>query len=642
MPADDVFNFPCPHCNHRLKAKCVVAGRRAKCSKCQQILTVPTPLAKAPAPPPAAAPAPTQAPAPSAADAKPKPVGNMAAAPKQPTALPSLDNDDWLRLGEPAIADLSDRQKAHEAYQEAKELERRSKRNKQQQRKHSPAALDTNGPHPIGKLDRSTAHDANQASPNFVATSASEIDDLEDVFRLAPLDSSDPRMAAQKPKSPTDQEYESKRSVFEDDLPELSELQPNVKSKRQIEDLLAAHAGKDRSQADPLALLVPSLESLPKARANTNTNTNTNTNIANQTEDPEYRVTCLACGTAQYVRLSQKGKNVKCPDCFLKFQIPAPPHGWIPDAQAQQRARENDWHSSSGDSLQDADPQTLRRSRTNRMLENAERQVSDEDLDRLYDGDFDTANFLQRTFGFLKDPVAIAYIFGYAIVFAIIFAVGQYAANQADSSQGKSILLVVVLGAPVVGLLFAMPMLSGAIALIESVANRQQRVADWPGFNLFDNAGDMLAITTALVGSVIPGFFLGAWLGGDDAAAGRIQIAGMMASSFVLFPVFLLSMLDNGSLFAPLSNSILQSFHGAAEAWGGYFLKTFIAFAIVMLLWLLLLGEGKPIALAAVAGCLFPVLVFFTCQQIGALADSISEHLSFEFVPPSSEDDDQA
>lgn len=620
MPSDHVFDFQCPHCNHRLKAKVAAAGRRAKCSKCLQVLTIPTPPAKAPSLP----------------TLKPMPTSNVPTAPKPLTGTSSLDNADWLKLGEPAIADLPDRQKAHEAHNAAKELERRTKQNKQQERKRSPVDHTPTGPQPIGKLERSTAHVSNQTTPHASSNSSADELDLDDVFRLAPLDSSDPRPAPQKPKPPEPHVHESKRSVFEDDLPELSELQPSGKPSRKIDDLLAAHTSEDLSLSDPLAPLVPELESLPKAKAITKIK------VASQTQDPEYRVSCLACGTAQYVRLSQKGKTIKCPDCFLKFQIPAPPHGWIPDAQAQQRARENDWHSNSGDSLQAADPQNSQRSRTSRILEKAEQQVSDEDLDRLYDTDFDTANFVQRTFGFLKDPVVIAYIFGYAIVFAMIFAAGQFAANHANTAHGKGILLAVVIGAPVVGLLFAMPMLSGCIALIESVANRQQRVADWPGFNLFDNAGDMLAITTALLGSVIPGFLLGAWLGGDEAAAGRIQIAGMMSSSFVLFPVFLLSMLDNGSLFAPLSNSILHSFRDATEAWGGYFLKTFIAFAVVMLLWLLLLGEGKPVALAAIGGCLFPLLVFFTCQQIGALADSISEHLSFEFVAPGSQDDDDA
>ncbi len=640
MPADDVFSFQCPHCNHRLKAKGGAAGRRAKCSRCQKILTIPE-LSAEFRPPPSITPPST---APSAA--VPKTVEQTASTGRRPPALSTLDKVDWLKLGHPAIADLSDRQKAHEAHQEASELARKAKQNKQQQRKQTPATHDTSGSEPIGKLDRATAGSVDPTHRGNGAAGASQLDDLDDVFRLASLDSSDPRVASQKSKPPAGGEHDAKkrdvkRSVFEDDLPELAELLPSSKPARKLDDVLAAHLGEDSLASDPLASdplasLVPSLEPLPKTKAKAKPK------VVNEKEDPEYRVSCLACGTVQYVRLSQKGKKIQCPDCFLKFEIPAPPHGWIPDAEAQRRARENDWHSSSADALQAADPQTLRRTRTSRMLEKAEQQAADEELDRLYDSDFDTADFLQRTFGFLKDPVAIAYIFGYAIVFAIIFAAGQFAANQADSPHGKGILLAVMIGAPVVGLMFAMPMLSGGIALIESVANRQQRVADWPGFNLFDNAGDMLAITTALIGSVIPGFLLGTWLGGEDPGAGRMQIAGMMASSFVLFPVFLLSMLDNGSLFAPISNSIIRSFREASEAWGGYFLKTFIAFVTVMLLWLLLLGEGKPIALAAIAGCLFPLLVFFTCQQIGALADSIGEHLSFEFVPPSSEDEDAA
>ena len=632
MPVDDVFDFQCPHCSHRLKAKVAAAGRRAKCSKCQQLLRVPAPQSSVAAP---------QSKVPAPPVLKPMPPSNVSTVPRKPAALPAIDKDDWLNLGEPAIADLSDRQKEYESHKEAKERERLANQHKQQQRKRSSAHTNPTSPEPIGKLDRSTGRDVNQPPPRTSPVNAAEEGDPEDVFRLVPFDSSDPRTAAQKPKPPAAREHEPKRSVFDDDLPELSDLQPNGKPSRKIDELLAAHAGEDFSLSDPLAPLVPNLEppnleSLPKA------NTLSKTKLANQTQDPEYRVSCSACGTTQYVRLSQKGKAIKCPDCFLQFQIPAPPHGWIPDAQAQQRARENDWHTSNGNSLQAADPQAMQRSRTSRMLEKAEQQVSDEDLDRLYDGDFDTADFVQRTFGFLKDPVAIAYIFGYAIVFAIIFAAAQFAANEANTPHGKGVLLAVVIGAPVVGLLFTMPMLSGGIALIESVANRQKRVADWPGFNLFDNAGDMLAITTALLGSVIPGFLVGAWLGGDEQAAGRIQIAGMMTSSFILFPVFLLSMLDNGSLFAPMSSSILHSFRDASEAWGGYFLKTFIAFAIVMLLWLLLLGEGKHVALAALGGCLLPLLVFFTCQQIGALADSISENLSFEFVAPGSKENDEA
>ncbi len=398
--------------------------------------------------------------------------------------------------------------------------------------------------------------------------------------------------------------------------------------------------GESDASAELPSDLVPDLPPIPKGKSRKRPTSVPST----ATADSEYRIACASCGTAQYVRLSQVGKKIQCPDCHLKFSIPAPPPGWKPSARAQQRDLQSDWHTLSGDGLQAADSQVAQRSRASRMLEQADQQAMDEELDRLYEDDFDTANFVQRTFGFLKDPVVLVYIFANAIVFAAIFALAQLAANQADTAQGKGLLLIAVIGAPVIGLLFALPMLSGGIALIESVANGQRRVADWPSFNLFENAGDMLAISAALLGAVIPGFLLGSWLGGDDPGAGRLQIAGMMASSLFLFPVFLLSMLDNGSLFAPFSSSVLKSLGQAAEAWGGYFLKTSIGFAAVLLLWLLLLGKDKPVPLAAIAGSLLPLLIFFTCQQIGALAGSISEHLSFDFTPtsPDTDDDDMA
>lgn len=594
MPSDDVFDFHCPQCQHRLKARQGASGRRAKCPKCQHSFVVPAPPALTPpaAPPTSAAvkvkpqqtqPKSTGQPAASGSDAPP---------PSSPRLEAAIDRSDWLNLGEPAIDDLSERQQLYETNRQVKERERLAQLHNQQARRKS-------------QMD----------SPTESSAAARK-----------PADTSNPPL-----------ESHIKRSVFDDDLPELSELQQPTRPSRSIEDLLAAHTGESHTASEPLSELVPDLAPLPKNKSLRRLSP-VPTSADSTAGDPEYRLACRACGTVQYVRLSQKGKKIQCPDCHLNFPIPAPPPGWKPNAQAQPRDSQDDWHSLSGDGLQAADSQEAQRSRAARMLEQADQRAMDEDLDRLYEDDFDTAGFVQRTFGFLKDPVVLAYIFGNAIVFAGIFAAGQLAANQADTPYGKGLLLIVVIGAPLVGLLFSLPMLSGGIALIESVANGQPRVTDWPSFNLFENAGDLVAITAALLGAVIPGFLLGSWLGGDDPGAGRIQIAGMMASSLFLFPVFLLSMLDNGSLFAPLSSSVLSSLHQAAEAWGGYFLKTSIAFATILLLWLLLLGEGKPIALAAIAGSLLPLLIFFTCHQIGALAGSISEHLSFEIKSPDKDD----
>ncbi len=289
--------------------------------------------------------------------------------------------------------------------------------------------------------------------------------------------------------------------------------------------------------------------------------------------------------------------------------------------------------------VRQAEELAARKSRTDAMLAKAEQEITEDDLERLYDGDFDTAGFLRRTFGFLTDPVAVSFVVGYGIVFACVFALAQYGLNNRDSGFGRGALLLGVIGAPLIGILFGLPMLSAGLALLESVANGQKRVADWPGFDMFDNFGDLLAILAALIGSLLPGFLLGYWLGGDYDNAGRIQIAGMMFSTFCLFPVLMLSILDNGSLLQPISGSVIASIKPAIEAWGGYYFKTMLAFALTMLAWLILLGDGKSEALAALAGFTLSPLVFFTFQQLGSLADSIGEHLSFEFTPAKSDEE---
>jgi hypothetical protein len=288
---------------------------------------------------------------------------------------------------------------------------------------------------------------------------------------------------------------------------------------------------------------------------------------------------------------------------------------------------------SAASAVHEEHEKVSKQNRTSAILAKAEQEMTEEDLDRLYDGDFDTAGFLRRSFGFLTDPVAVSYVIGYGIVFACVFALAQYGLNSRDSEYGRGALLLGMVGAPLIGVLFGLPMLSSSLALLESVANRQKRVADWPGFDMFDNFGDLLAIAFALVAALLPGFMLGYWLGGTDEMAGRIQITGSMLSIFLFFPILLLSILDNGSLFQPISGSVISSLKEAAEAWGGYYLKTMIVFSVTVLIWYLLLGDGKPAGMAAAAGFLVSPLVFFTFQQLGSLADSIGEHLSFEFTP---------
>ncbi|MEZ6138583.1 MAG: hypothetical protein R3C53_27180 [Pirellulaceae bacterium] len=578
---------------------------------------------------PAAAPGPITAPAPIA------PIQSTIGPPSTPR--PIADQDDWLSLGGPAIGDLTERE---QAAAEVKAKKAAAKAAQPSLRGKSRRAVDERE---LNSIQPSIEpHSRRQAAASAInmgevieiepVSSPSSFDD--DDFVIAPLEPAKRRVASvptdpSKPRQPAPSPRDASGSVFDDDLPELADLAAPPAKRRTLPGL------EDLSDLDAL---IPDLDDGSLDSGGVGGELPSLLGVPNTT-DHEYRITCKVCGTPQYVAMSTQGLKIRCPDCFSDFKVPPPPPGWSPTKKKKVELTGEDMPLAPSTLASEQREVEGRRTRTSAIMAKAEQEVTDEDLDRLYDGDFDTAGFVRRTFGFLADPMAVIFVIGYGIVFAVVFAIAQYGLNNRDSGFGRGALLLGVIGAPLLGILFGLPMLSSALALLESVANRQKRVEEWPGFNMFDHFGDMLAIAAALLGALIPGFMVGMWLGGESDGAGRIQIACMMLTTFCFFPVLMLSILDNGSLFQPISGAVLSSITAAAEAWGGYFLKTMIAFSVTMFLWAILLGDQKPPVLAAIAGFLLSPLVFFTFQQLGALADSISEHLSVVFTPKEKEDE---
>lgn len=581
MPTgDDILEFQCPKCGKRLKAGSKIAGRRVKCPKCAQEVRVP---------------------------------GMQATKP--------IAEDQWLELDTPAISDLGDRKQQSKEIQAKKEQVRR----KQAERKNGPAK---------------SSPSARSQTPAAKAPAAAPQEDTDEI-RLAPLESAEPAASVPVPKSTAGQpkvvrpaaakpvtkqpakEASAAPSIFDDDLPELAAFDdaPEKKSTG-LNSLLSAQLGDEivDDLNDPLARELADMDDAEPATAEETEDTN-----------PEYRIKCGTCGTAQDVRLAQKGTKLKCPDCFDVFVIPGPKLGDI----KSKKKRRPDYETGPDLALtpQDENLQTtekIERSQAAKIFEKAKTDVSEDELDGLYGGEFDTKGFVQRTFGCFRDPIAVAQIVGYGLVFACLFSICQYAAVNYDSDFGKGMLIIAAVLVPLTAMLFSLPMLGGGLSLIESVANNERRLSHWHGFDLFDNIGDVLVILFAMAGALLPGAVVGGLIGRGLALGGHVQITCIMLTTFALFPILLLSMLDNGSLFQPISKSVVQSLKEAAEDWGGYFLKTMFGFGIVTLLWYLLIG--KSLVLAGIAGFLLPVLFFYVCQQIGALADGIADHLSFEFA----------
>jgi DNA-directed RNA polymerase subunit RPC12/RpoP len=410
------------------------------------------------------------------------------------------------------------------------------------------------------------------------------------------------------------------RSVFDDDLPDLAQLEsaPNM-----------PHSVADIFQLEGLDDLVPSSQTPPTKQWPLQATPPPVKPVEN-----DYRVNCRTCGTPMFLKLDRVGKKVSCSDCHSSFVVPPPPAGWSPiKKQIELEDDGFDVPLSAPEAAQSANTLDSQRTAASEYLDKARQTIDDEELDSLYQGDFDTIGFMRRTFGFLTDPTAVGQIVLYGFVFAGVFALAQFSKTKVDGGgfEGGGYLLVLFIMTTVISTIMALPMLSAGLALLESVANHQRRVAEWPSFNVFDNFGEVLVILFSLLGSLLPGMLVGGLIGRSGGAEWLI-LTGMMGTCFLLFPVLMLSMLDNGSPLQPFSGAVITSIPQVPEAWGGYYLKTLVAFSSVVLLWYILLGRNP--VMSALAGFTVPWLLFFTCQQIGTLADAIAEHLSFDFSPP--------
>ncbi len=577
----ELFSFPCPKCDKKLKAPVKASGKNVRCPKCNALFAVP----RATVPP--------IAPASNAKPPEPVPV------------------EDPFSLKTPAIMDRKNREHEAASVRASKEKQRHESRIGSLRRRHD-RDLETEAPIPFDSLDHPIGGPGSSEP--------------------SPEEHSEERLHGDKEISQPAAET-PKRSVFDDDLPELEQLQEitsarvsenNVKHPRKS---VAAPPVKTE-QPDNLEDLLPDLEpsaTLPPL-------------IDDQPDEiSEYRVICKTCGTAQWIPLSVKGKKIKCPDCFSEFRAPPPPTG---QSTKKQKIRLDDSETPlhPATELPPAQTSAARRERTQQLLDKARKEISEEDIERLYDTDFDTAGFVHRTFGFLRDTINLAQIGIYGFIFAILFGLAQFGASNTEGFFGRGMLLVAMIMVPIVAILFAIPMLTGGLALIEAVANKQ-RVEEFPAFSMFENVGEVILITAAVSASVVPGFLVGQVFAGGEGSF-LLQLSAMMITCFALFPLFLLSMLDNNSIFQPISGAVLRSVKDAAEAWGGYYLKTLIAFFVVMLVCIVFLGRSP--AMAAIAGFMLPLFVFFVCQQVGALADAIGDHLSFEIGPHETRHDDSA
>jgi DNA-directed RNA polymerase subunit RPC12/RpoP len=364
---------------------------------------------------------------------------------------------------------------------------------------------------------------------------------------------------------------------------------------------------------------------------------------AAEVEDPleaaEFRFVCKACQTPSYARRGQVGRQFRCPDCHSLLTIPPPPANWNPRAALQQgSAGQPDAELTLAEPVgenrrqsHDFDP---RRKSSEALLASAEQALDDDHQDE-YQTEFDTRGWLLRTFGFVTDPNLLGAGISVSLVLGLATGLAVWANSWTGiAAEASPLLLVTAVFIPVVVALFFCSAVS--VGVFERAANDHDEMEAPEMTSPLEWVVGGFPVVAALFLAGLPGFLIGLPLG-DAAAALLPRTLLMGASLWLLTPLLLLGILDSGSIFSPLTASVVRTLSTNLEQWGACWLKTGCGLAAVMLVFMIAIAS--PVYGAITASVLFPWLLFFQFHQIGLLARELEELV---VEPPNGDADNDA
>lgn len=324
----------------------------------------------------------------------------------------------------------------------------------------------------------------------------------------------------------------------------------------------------------------------------------------------EYKVRCPHCGTQTDVKSAKAGQEIKCRDCRNWVRVGPPPRIRKKVKMDTDSAPVFQFSDTAAREDRPSDP--FRKS-ADELLAKAS-QVDDDEPEPDYDvpkiRDWATA------------------------VFGIFFQIGVMAHWLIMSSLASAIAFValaidhpvLVVGLFAGGGMFAAVVLASGFAIMQSVANEEESVTEWPVTlePMEWLAPSMFCIAAAAM-AIFPGWFMGYVTFGNSLTT----VCLSMMSIFAIFPFVLLSMLDMQNIFIPFSPDVGRSVTRCEEAWGGFYLSSGLIFVAVFLVFSFASVMAPPSA--AVLSIFFGVgATFVYFAMLGRLAYAIGQSVNSE------------
>ena len=325
----------------------------------------------------------------------------------------------------------------------------------------------------------------------------------------------------------------------------------------------------------------------------------------------EYRVKCPDCESLSFVKADRAGKMMKCHDCYTDFKVPPPPK------IKKTPTRTIDMETVEAYQFEQSDlgsrPDDPFRKSARELLDAAEHTDQDEpepdfDIPRIRD-------WAANVFGAFLQPSVIVYW----LILSLFASVPSYVALR----TGQPILIMGLFPA---GIFFAAIVMACGFAILQSVANQEETIQEWPV--LLDPTewiGPLLVTGAAVLLSGLPAWLLGQFAFGNNLAT----VCLTMFSIYLLFPFVLLSMLDMQSVMVPFSPEVARSVTKCQESWGGfYFSSGLLFFATFMVFFSVSLMAPPVQAVFCIFTAVAATFVYFS--MLGRLAYSIGQAVNDE------------
>lgn len=350
-------------------------------------------------------------------------------------------------------------------------------------------------------------------------------------------------------------------------------------------------------------------------------------------QDEEFAFPCKVCGTRLHTSISKVGSRTRCPDCYSEFSVPSPP----PRKKQQEIKLDKtaDVTFAPIDARSLTSPESTK-SQSDKILDKAKEDLQKEREEQAHlTTAFNSQRWLTLVFWFCRDPVVVILMVMWGCICAVWLTAVTMIPEvfQIEGTVAALIQSFVFFGP---GVMLLGGILIIAMSILSTVANQLNRIQEWPFGKIGESMGELAVLFAAMVLASIPGGIAGTALSTlMDSYLGTVF--GTLASMWALLPFFLLSMADTNSMMEPFSKSVFDSMKTRVDAWGAMYFQTMLAVFCIFVTMAMAMMPG--IVGEVLCGLTLPFLVLFVFNQYGLLAGRISGLTDLGFTGDFSEDD---